>query len=62
MRLQEIVVPNVDMKLLRGQRDDLYNLMQMEGIPKPQSDSLEGLASLLDFICDKYTKMPKEKK
>ena len=54
MRIQTVVVDNVDLGMLYDQRKDLYEVMNADGVTKTQRENLEGLMGLLDYICDKY--------
>lgn len=54
MRIQTVVVDNVDLSMLYDQRKDLYEVMNSDGVTKTQRENLEGLMGLLDYICDKY--------
>lgn len=54
MRIETIVVKNVDLHLLHEQRRDLYAVMNAGDVTESQRDNLEGLMGLLDYICDKY--------
>jgi len=48
----DIVVKNVDVPMLREQRDTLINVIAKEIGREDQADSLEGIVNLLDVMLD----------